>query len=149
MTALDDWLKQRASQYERNDLARTYVAVRRGEQQVLGYYALATHRVSYENLPHDQIRGLPRIDIPVILLGKLAVDRTVQGQGLGSLLLVDALRRSAWLAEAIGIRAVEVDAIDEAARRFYLRFGFVALADTQDHLFLPMHVIRKLDLPPL
>jgi GNAT superfamily N-acetyltransferase len=147
--ALDDWLKLRAGQYEKKDLARTYVAVRRGEPAVLGYYAITAHRVSYEALPEEQAKGLPRIDVPVLLLGRLAVDRTVQGQGLGALLLVDALRRAEHLAEAVGIRAVEVDAIDDGARRFYLKFGFVPLADHPKHLFLPMQVIRKLGLPPM
>jgi GNAT superfamily N-acetyltransferase len=92
---------------------------------------------------------LPKIAVPVVLLGRLAVDRTVQGQGLGAHLLIDALRRTECLAEAVGIRAVEVDAIDDAARRFYLKFGFGPLADDPNHLFLPLHVIRKLRLPPL
>ena len=91
---------------------------------------------------------MPRLDVPVVLLGRLAVDRSVQGQGLGSLLLIDALRRAQHLAEHVGIRAVEVDAIDEAARQFYSRFGFVPLLDDPNHLFLPMPVIRKLGLPP-
>jgi GNAT superfamily N-acetyltransferase len=146
---LNDWLKQRASQYEKKDLARTYVAVRQGQAVVLGYHAVSTHRVSYQALPPDQAKGLPRIDVPVVLLGRMAVDRTVQGQGLGSLLLIDALRRAQHVSQEIGIRAVEVDAIDDAARQYYLKFGFVSLADAPNHLFLPMQVIRKLGLPPL
>jgi GNAT superfamily N-acetyltransferase len=146
---LNDWLKVQAGQYQKKDLARTYVAVRAGESIVLGYYAISTHRVRYEVLPEDQAKGLPRIDVPVILLGRLAVDRTVQGQGLGALLLVDALRRAQHLAETVGIRAVEVDALDAPARGFYVKFGFVSLADDPNHLFLPMNVIRKLGLPPL
>jgi GNAT superfamily N-acetyltransferase len=149
IAALDDWLRLRASQYEKKDLARTYVAVRGAAAAVLGYYAIATHRVGYEALADDQAKGLPRIDIPVILLGKPAVDRQAQGQGLGALLLIDALRRAAHLADTVGIRAVEVDAIDEAARRFYKKFGFVSLLDDENHLFLPMHIIRKLNLPLL
>jgi GNAT superfamily N-acetyltransferase len=94
------------------------------------------------------VKGLPRLDVPVVLLGRLAVDRTTQGQGLGSLLLIDALRRVQHLAEQVGIRAVEVDAIDDAARQFYLRFGFVSLLDASNHLFLSTQVIRKLELPP-
>jgi GNAT superfamily N-acetyltransferase len=116
---------------------------------VLGYYVLATHRVGYEVLPEEQPKGLPRIDVPVPLLGRLAVDRMVQGQGLGALLLVDALRRARHLAEAVGIRAVAGDALDEGARRFCGKYGFVPLADDPNHLFLPMQVIRKLGLPPL
>ncbi len=146
---LDDWLKLQASQFEKKDLARTYVLVRKGEATILGYYAISTHRVRYKSLPEEQAKGLPKIDVPVVLLGRLAVDRTVQGQGVGSLLLVDVLRRSLQIAEQIGIRAVEVDAIDDKARAFYLKFGFITLLDNPLHLFLPLGVIRKLGLYPL
>jgi GNAT superfamily N-acetyltransferase len=146
--ALDDWLKQRAGQFDRRDLARTYVAVRSGELKVLGYYAISTHGVRREDLPEEQAKGLPRIDVPVVLLGRLAVDRSVQGCGLGSLLMIDSLRRIELLAEQVGIRAVEVDAIDDAARNFYLKFGFVPLLDDPHHLFLPMSVLRQLGLAP-
>jgi hypothetical protein len=65
------------------------------------------------------------------------------------LLLVDALRRSVQIAEHIGIRAVEVDALDDDARNFYRKFGFRSLLDDPRHLFLPMHKISKLKLDPL
>lgn len=147
--ALDDWLKRQASQYEKRDLARVYVAVRQESPAVLGYYAISSHRVRPEDLPEVQVRGLPRIDVPVVLLGRLAVDRSTQGQGLGSTLLLDALRRAQHLAEQVGIRGVEVDAIDDAAVAFYRKFGFVPLRDDPRHLMLPMQVIRELGLPPL
>ena len=146
---LTDWLKQRASQFEKRDLARTYVATKPGRQDRLGYYAISNHRVTHEALPAQEAKGLPRLDVPVVLLGRLAVDLTVQGQGLGSMLLIDALRRAQHLAEHVGVRAVEVDAIDEEARQFYLRFGFVPSLDDMNHLFLSMSVIRKLHLPPI
>lgn len=146
---LDDWLRFRVSQFEKRDLARTYVAVQKGDSAVLGYYAISNHRVTHQALPADQAKGLPRIDIPVILLGRLAVDESVQGLGLGELLLVDALRRAQHVADQAGVRAVEVDAIDEKARSFYAKFGFVRLVDDPNHLFLQMQVIRKLNLPPL
>ncbi len=147
--ALNEWLQKRAGQWQRKEIARCYVAVREGRSQVFGYYAISSHHVSYESLPADQAKGLPRIDVPVILLGRLAVDKRVRGQGLGGLLLLDALRRAEHLAGQLGIRAVEVDAIDGAARRFYLKFGFTSLRDDPNHLFLSMYVVRKLDLPPL
>jgi GNAT superfamily N-acetyltransferase len=147
--ALDDWLQQRASQFDKRDLARAYVAVRPGQPAVLGYYAISNHRVAYGALPADQAKGLPRIEIPVVLLGRLAVDQSMQRQRLGELLLIDALRRSRHLANQIGVRAVEVDAIDDTAKAFYLKYGFVPLLDNPSHLFLPMQVIRKLNLPPL
>jgi GNAT superfamily N-acetyltransferase len=116
---------------------------------VVGYYAISTHRVVYEALPAAEAKGLPRLDLPLVLIGRLAVDHTVQGQGLGALLLVDALRRSLQISEQVGIRAVEVDALDDAARNFYLKFGFRSLLDDPRHLFLPMHEIRKLKLDPI
>ncbi len=146
---LNVWLKQRAGQFDRRDLARTFVAVRPGENVVCGYYAVSSHSVRFESLPADEAKGLPHLDVPVMLLGRLAVDNSVQGQGLGGHLLIDVLRRAQHLAEHVGIRAVEVDAIDEAARTFYLRYGFLELQDDPRHLFLPMSVIRKLHLPPM
>ena len=147
--ASNDWLRLRAGQFERKDLARVYAATGPGEDVVVGYYAISNHRVCYDALPTEQAKGLPRIDVPVVLLVQLAVDRTAQRQGLGSLLVVDALRRTQHVSEHSGVRAVEVQAADEAARRFYVNLGFVPLLDDGQHLFLPMQVIRKLALPPL
>ncbi len=144
--SLNEWLQQRAGQWDRKELSRCYVAVRPGESKVLGYYAISSHHVSFQALPDDQAKGLPNIDIPVVLLGRLAVDLSVQGQGLGRCLLVDALRRAERVATQLGVRAVEVDAMDEAARQFYMKLGFVSLVDDPRHLLLPMHVIRKLPL---
>jgi GNAT superfamily N-acetyltransferase len=143
---LDEWLSDRAGQFDRRDLSRTFVATRPNELIVRGYYALSTHRVVYDALPIGEARALPRLDVPVVLIGRLAVDRGVQGQGLGGMLLIDALRRSVQISAEVGIRAVEVDAIDEAARRFYMKFGFRPLLDDPRHLFLPLHEIRKLGL---
>jgi GNAT superfamily N-acetyltransferase len=146
---LNEWLATKVSQFEKKDLARTYVLVEAGSTVVKGYYALSNHTVVYESLPADQVKGLPQIDMPVVLIGKLAVDRSLQGQGLGEFLLIDALRRAEYLATKIGIRAVEVDAINEAAKHFYEQYGFLPLTDDPHHLFLPMSIIRKLQLPPL
>ena len=146
---LSEWLTLKISQFDRNDLCRTYVLVEQGETSIKGYYALSNHAVVYEALPAKQTKGLPYIDMPVVLIGRLAVDSSVQKQKLGEFLLLDALRRAEYLAGKIGIRAVEVDAIDEAARRFYEKYGFLSLVDDPCHMFLPMKVIRKLRLPPL
>ena len=146
---LNDWLATKVSQFEKKDLARTYVLVESGHKTVKGFYALSNHTVDFESLPTDQARGLPRIDMPVVLIGRLAVDLSVQRQRLGEFLLIDALRRAEYLAGKIGIRAVEVHAINDAAKRFYARYGFLSLLDDPHHLFMPMNIIRKLQLPPM
>jgi GNAT superfamily N-acetyltransferase len=105
--------------------------------------------VAFSDLPRGEAKGLPRIDVPVVLLGRLAVDRSMHGQGLGTFLLLDALRRCQRLADEVGVRAVEVDALDATARAFYLKYGFIPLEDDPNHLFLPMSTIRKLNLPPI
>jgi predicted GNAT family N-acyltransferase len=99
-------------------------------------------------LPPQQ--GLPfRVNVPVVIIGRLAINQSSQGQGLGAGLVVDALRRSQHLADLIGIRAVEVDSFDTGACDFYLTFGFIPFRDDARHLFLPIQTIRRLKLPPL
>jgi GNAT superfamily N-acetyltransferase len=141
--ALNDWLKLRAGQSEKKDLARTFVAARAGSPAVVGYYALASHHLTYEALAEEHAKGLPHIDIPVVLLGRLAVDRSAQGQGLGQVLLFDALRRALRISADLGVRAVEVHAIDAKARLFYLKFGFLPLLDDPNHLILPLRLAAK------
>jgi GNAT superfamily N-acetyltransferase len=139
---LDQFLHTLVSQYEKRRLGRTYVVVRPGEKRVLGYYTLASGAVCFETLPQQATKKLPRHPVPVILLARLAVDQSVQGQGLGCFLLVHALRRCLSLAEKLGVHAVEVDAIDDQAKAFYERYGFVALQDNPLHLYLPMVTIE-------
>ncbi|MEX1041871.1 MAG: GNAT family N-acetyltransferase [Pirellulaceae bacterium] len=145
--SLNGWLHTKITQYEKRGLAKAYVLVgEEGEFSVKGYYALSNHSVVFDALPADQAKGLPRSDVPVVLIGRLAVDTTLQGKGCGEFLLIDALRRCQLLATEIGIRAVEVDAIDQRSKDFYLKYGFVSLLDDDRHLFLPMQNIRKLKL---
>lgn len=147
---LTDWLRLRATQDAKRGLSRTFVAVRPGQAVVLGYYALASHHVAYVLLPDEEAKDMPPDwPAPVVLLGRLATALTVQGRGLGELLLIDAFRRVLFLAEHMGVRAVEVDALDDRARSFYLRYGFRPLRDDLRHLFLGLKAIRKLGLDPL
>lgn len=133
---LDDFLRTLVSQYEKRDLGRTYVAIRQGDKRVFGYYTLAAGSVSFQNVPSRAAKKLPKHPVPVILLARLAVDQTVRGQGLGRVLLLDALTRSLELSANLGIHAVEVDAIDEEARQYYHKYGFVALEDSPLHMYL-------------
>jgi GNAT superfamily N-acetyltransferase len=141
--SMDAFLRALASQYEKRRLGRTYVALRLGDDRVYGYYTLASGSVHFQNVPKNAARKLPRHPLPVVLLGRLAVDQSVQGQGLGEFLLMDALERCVEISEHIGIHAVEVHAIDDQAKRFYEKYGFVPLLDSQSHLYLPIATIRQ------
>ncbi len=118
---LDTWLKRRALQHEASGASRTYV-VSAGER-VVGYYALATGAVAQQEAPGKVRRNMPE-PIPVMVIGRLAVDRVYQGKGLGSALLKDALLRTLNVASIVGIRAVLLHAISEDAKRFYEKAGF-------------------------
>lgn len=145
--SISEWIKHQASQFEARDLAQVYVLIRGGDRRVLGYYSISACHVRFEGIPPEHVKRLPkRIAIPAALIGKLAVDQSLRGQGLGSVLLYDALARIRDLAESIGIRAVVVDAIDERAREFYRHFKFIDFRDEPRRLFLPLSVVRKLTM---
>ena len=126
--ALDDFIRQEARQQQDKHVGRTFVAVEPSEERVLGFYTLAAASIAFEHLPPDIRRRLPRYPVPAVRIGRLAVDSTMQGKGLGAALLRDALLRVVRVAEAdLGIVGVIVDAKNEAAKRFYESCGFVAL----------------------
>jgi GNAT superfamily N-acetyltransferase len=139
---LDDFLHKLVTQYEKRKLGKTFVALRSGNPDVVGYYTLAASSIEFVRLPNEVVRKLPKHPIPVILLARLAVDKSLQGQGLGELLLVDALKRSLNLSKSIGIFAVEVLAIDERAISFYGKYGFVSLLEDARHMFLPIRTVE-------
>ena len=124
----------------RSDTARTYVALR--ETSVVGFYSLAAGSLVHEAAPLRIAKGLVRHPIPVVVLARLAVDRSAQGMGLGATLLQDALLRTKEVAEVIGIRAVLVHALDEKARAFYTRFDFQPSLSDEMQLMLLMKDIR-------
>jgi GNAT superfamily N-acetyltransferase len=118
---LDDWLRKRALANEETGASRTYVVC--AGSRVVGYYALATGGVAQAQVPGRVRRNMPN-PVPVMILGRLAVDRGWQGRNLGGNLLRDAVVRTLQAAEIGGIRAILVDAISEDAKRFYERHGF-------------------------
>ena len=99
--------------------------------------------MAFQALPADEQRRLPRYPVPVAHLGRLAVDRSAQGQGLGAKLLVAALEMSLDASSKLAIYAVEVIAKNEAARRFYARYGFASLQDDRLHMYLSLRAIRR------
>jgi GNAT superfamily N-acetyltransferase len=117
----------------------------RGGASILGYYTLSSYGVDLGELPADVARKLPRYPlIPATLLGRLAVDRRYEGQGIGEFLLMDALHRALVLSAEIAAAAVVVEAIDAGAMKFYRHFGFVAFPLIANRLFLPMKAISGL-----
>ena len=142
--ALDEFLRVRVSQYEKRRLGKTFVAVPTGGPRVLGYYTLAASSVSFDQVPADAARKLPRHPLPVVLLARLAVDRSAQGRRLGEGLLLDALQRALDVSSGLGVHAVEVDAIDDAAVAFYRKYGFTPLLDDAHHLYLPIATVEVL-----
>lgn len=110
-----------------------------GAGSVAGFFTLGAASISLTRLPPGVGKGLPRWpEVPCILIGRLAVDRRYQGQGLGGRLLFEALRRAAEASDRIGVALVIVDAKDEGTQRFDERFGFEPLLDQDRRLFLPI-----------
>jgi GNAT superfamily N-acetyltransferase len=138
--SLDDWLKRYAFANQQNDSARTYAAVREGK--VVGYYSLTAGSVLKEASPSRVAKGLAAHPIGVVLLARLAVNRSEHGTGLGKALLVDALTRAAAASGEIGARAILVHAIDDDAISFYKKFGFEPSPLDPKQLMLLMKDLR-------
>ncbi|HVB59200.1 MAG TPA: GNAT family N-acetyltransferase [Candidatus Acidoferrales bacterium] len=120
---LNDWLKKRALANEKSGASRTYVVCSAGK--VVGYYALANGGVALAKTQGRVRRNMPD-PLPVMIVGRLAVERSWQGRNIGWSLLRDAILRTIQAAEIGGIRAILVHAISEDAKRFYERYGFAA-----------------------
>jgi GNAT superfamily N-acetyltransferase len=120
--ALDDWLRRRALHNEESGASRTYVVC--VGLRVVAYYALAVGAVAHAGAPGRVRRNMPD-PVPVMIIGRLAVDREFHGHGLGQGLLRDAVLRTLQAADIAGIRAILVHAISSDAQRFYERHGFV------------------------
>jgi GNAT superfamily N-acetyltransferase len=138
--ALDAYLKKCALQNQGSQSARTYVVTRGAS--VVGYYTLAAGSARREETPARVAKGLAAHPVPVILLARLAVDRTEKGKGLGAGLLKDALLRAVQAADIVGCRAVMVHAKDDGAKAFYQRFGFEPSPADPFRLFLLMKDIK-------
>jgi GNAT superfamily N-acetyltransferase len=119
--SLDEWLSGRALANQRAGATRTYVVCR--GQLVVGYYSLAAGSIAHAEAPGRIKRNMPD-PVPMMVLVRLAVDRSTQGHGLGAGLLQDAVLRVMQAAGIVGVRGILVDAVDDKARAFYERFGF-------------------------
>lgn len=142
---LNDFIKTKASQYEKNHYTKIYLAIEKEKQLFGGYYSLSANSVILSNFPDKTSKSLPKhTNVPVALLGKLAVNKIFQGQKLGSFLLIDAMIRIIKISSKIGFYAVEVDAIDDVAKNFYMHFGFESLLDDKKHMYITIKKLKKL-----
>jgi ribosomal protein S18 acetylase RimI-like enzyme len=133
---LDTWFRLRAGQDEKRNVARVFVAVD-AKLGVVGFYSLSSLSLSLESLPPEIGHKLPRYDaIPAALIGRLARDARLRGQGLGELLLADAIRRTVSAGRSIAVFAIVVDAKNQAAVDFYKSYGFQQFPLRPRRLFL-------------
>jgi len=141
---LDEYLHRQAKLDVKRMLSACFV-LPNDENEIKGYNTLSAASIERSVLPEAIMRKLPPSysDLPVILMGRLAVSINHQGAGLGELLLLDALKRSLLTSREVGSMAVIVDPIDEAAVRFYERYEFLLLPDS-GKMFLPMVTISRL-----
>jgi len=122
--ALDDWLKSRALSNHLAGASRVFVAAN-PDRDVFGYYALAAGAISHHDATGPVRRNMPD-PVPVLVLGRLAVDRRAQGMKLGAALLQNAVLRAQAISQNAGVRALLVHALHDQAKKFYLHYGFQA-----------------------
>jgi len=143
--SLDRYLRERASQDQKRNVASAFVLVDPPSPQVVAYYTLSAYVVELGELDAKTAKRLPRYPhLPATLLGRLAVSRDRQGEGLGELVLMDALHRALLATAQVASMAVVAEALDEAAGAFYRRYGFQQFQGHPLKLYLPMQTIRQL-----
>jgi GNAT superfamily N-acetyltransferase len=165
--ALNDYLQKYARQNHDRNISKTFVAMEKagaGSQlepaqpkrasrfdtsaqagrKIFGFYTLVASEIDAKTIPTTHSKHLPRYPVPAVRIGRLAVDKHSQGQGIGEELLWDALGKANHLSNEVGVYAVVVDAKDEKAVHFYHKYGFVPLSNNPKTLFLPVETIKVL-----
>jgi predicted GNAT family N-acyltransferase len=139
---LNEFLHKHARQNHEKGGAKTYLTIDYNDQKILGFYSLSPASIDYEQTPAVIKRGLARHDIPVFRLGRLAVEVSTQGKGLGGQLLLAAGRRSLLVAAQAGGVALLIDAKNENVATWYASFGAIPLLDKPLSLLLPFKTIH-------
>ena len=144
--ALEEYIKKYASQDVRRKLATVFVVSSKNKpKSVIGYYSLSNSSTHLEQLPPDLIKKAGKYKIlPVTLLGRMAIDDAYRGQGIGELVLMEALHQALSVAHRVASFAVFTEAKDEEASSFYQKYGFLRLPEDKLKLFIPMKTLEKL-----
>lgn len=138
--ALDRYIREQANQDVRRGVARVFVAVLADHpDRILAFFTLSAATVIASDLSAAMEKRMPRHPIPAALIGRLAVDMSVQGKGLGGVLLADAVKKTRLAAETVAMAVMIVDPIDEKARDFYAAFGFQDMQGPQKRMFTAIH----------
>lgn len=140
---LNEFLRRHARQSHDKGAAKTFLAISNLDGAILGFYTLCPASLLYARAPEIIRKGLARHDVPVFRLGRLAVDGTVQGKGLGGQLLLAAGRRCLLAAAEVGGVAVLIDAKNERVAQWYSSYGAIPLADAPLTLLLPLVTIHS------
>lgn len=141
-SSLNQYLHRYANQDIKKRVSRIYVASPSDiQERVVGYYSLSAGSLHAADLPKVIRRRLPKYPVPVAMLGRLAISRAYQRQGIGSVLLADALQRTAQASQVMAVYAVVVDALNDRVTEFYHQFGFISLPKQPRKLFLPLDSI--------
>ena len=143
--ALNDFLLRQAGQLQRRGFGKTYVALAEDATTATGFVTVSAGQVATAQMP--QSLKLPRYPVPIMRIGRLAVDARHQGRGIGQDLLAFALQLALEFSQQVGLYAVLVDAKDEKAKAFYTRLGFVETAHDSLCLFLPIGTLSKARQP--
>jgi GNAT superfamily N-acetyltransferase len=141
--ALNEFLRRHARQSHDNGAAKTFLAISKSDgRTILGYYSLCPASLDYARAPGIVRKGLARHDVPVFRLARLAVSRSVQGQGLGGQLILAAGRRCLLAASEVGGVALLIDAKNERAAKWYSSYGAISLTDAPLSLLLPLATVK-------
>lgn len=144
-SALNEWLIRHARQAHASGSARTYVLI--DDQRIAGYFSLAVGQIDSLEAPERVRKGMGNYPIPVVILARLAVSLADQGRGIGVGMLQEAIRRTVAVSDLAGVRALLTHPMDDAAARFYLRFGFEASPAREQQLILLLKDARRLLVP--
>lgn len=139
---LNQYFRLYALTNDKKNVGKTFVAVLKEEpSQPIGYYTLSMVHILFDELPEELKKGLPRYPVPAMRLGKLAISLNHQKQGLGAFLLKDVLLKAIDFSEKVGLKCLLVDALNDRAKLFYQKFGFLPFPSNSLTLVLPIETI--------